>query len=156
MSYGFNHVRKLWMMLIVLCAAATAGLAQGQTASEGFLNPPDWIQGGWRNMAESDTRRKEMFSFTPHGITLTEGLVPVKKVVDFSREYEGYRVKETVEATVEAKTYRVEFYRSEDSFVYEFKLCEVGACKTGMTYSITRNNRVVRSHITSIQHVLFK
>ena len=58
--------------------------------------------------------------------------------------------------TVETKTYQVEFYRGKESFVYEFKLCEVDACKNGLTYSITRNKRVVRSHVTSIQAVLFR
>jgi hypothetical protein len=157
MVYGSNYVGKLCLLLVVLCAAAgtDVGVARGQSASETMLNPPDWILGEWHNSAESDTRRWEQFTFTPHEITLTEGL-PVKKVVDFSRKYKGYRLKETIEA----RTYRVELYKGKTSFVYEFKRGEADAytayLKDGLTYSVTRNKRVVRPHFTSIQGVLFR
>jgi hypothetical protein len=160
MGYVSDSVGKLCcLMLVVLCAAASpdAGVARGQSASEALLNPPDWILGEWHNSAESDSRRWEQFTFTPHGIILTEGF-PVKKVVVFGRQYRGYRVKETVGA----RTYRVELYRGKTSFVYEFKLVETDAytafMKGGLTYSVTRNNRVVRPYdpSPSSQDVLFR
>lgn len=109
MCYGSNSVRTFWMILMVLCAAAgtDAGIARGQAASEALLSPPDWIQGEWHNSAESNTRNWEQIAFTPHGVTLTKGL-PVNRVVDSSRSYKDYGVKETVGA----KTYQVEFTRA--------------------------------------------
>ena len=85
MGYVSSSVRRFWMMLMVLCAAAGtgAGVARGQAASEALLNPPDWIQGEWHTSAESDTRNWEQVAFTPHGIALTKGLL-AKKVVDFN------------------------------------------------------------------------
>lgn len=150
-------MKKLTLSLLMLCAvfAAGAGAGRGQSALTPVISPPAWIQGEWHNSTESDSRRFEWFTFTTHGITLSEGM-PLKKVVDFSRRYRGYRVKQTAGE----KTYRVEFSKGKDSLVYEFRLCEAGACVgslgDGLIYSVTRNERFVRGNTASLPGLLFR
>lgn len=150
---------KLCLNLLLLCMVVTTGAnaARSQQASKALLNPPGWILGSWSNLAESNLDRLETFAFTADEISFTKGMLDKSKVVNFSSKFKGYKVKETVEP----KTYRVEVHTDEDEFIYEFKLCEMDACKAfsgkeALTYSIIKNGKIIRTHMTSVQLVLFR
>ena len=118
------------------------------------FNPPQWILGVWTNLAESQTDRIETFDFSEHDIRLTSGVLD--KTVKFSNLYKKQVIKETFEPDI----YRIHIGSGEDETVYEFKLCRGDRCestlKEALTYSLTRNKKLVRDHSTAINSVFMK
>lgn len=148
---------KLPAYLAILCLAvfSLSGAVAGRSSdSKIVFNPPEWILGQWTNLAESQTDRIEMFDFSEHEIRLTTGVLD--KTVKFSNLYKKQEIKETFEPD----TYRVQIGKGEEEVIYEFKLCRGDRCesslKEAMTYSLTRNKKLVRDHSTAINSVLIK
>lgn len=148
---------KLPVYLAIFCVALISlnGPVAGRPADQKVVfNPPHWILGQWTNLAESQTDRIEMFDFSEHDIILTTGVLD--KTIKFSNLYKKQEIKETFEPD----TYRVQIGTGEEEVIYEFKLCSSDRCesslKEAITYSLTRNKKLVRNHSTAINSVLMK
>lgn len=140
---------KVALNLLILCVVIIGGadLARSQTPSKALINPPGWILAEWTNMLESNANEIETITFAPGEINFSKGIADKRKVLNLSSKFKNYQTKETVEP----KTYRVEFLRGENVFVYEFKLNDASPGFSGrevLTYSITKNQKVVETHWT--------
>ena len=148
---------KLPVYLAIFCLAALSvnGRVAGRSSDQKIVfNPPDWILGVWTNLAESQTDRIETFDFSANEIRLTTGVLD--KTVKFSNLFKKQEVRETFEPD----TYRVHIGKGEEEMIYEFKLCRSDRCestlKEALTYSLTKNKKIVRDHSTSINSVFIK
>ena len=143
-------------MLAILGAFISlhASIYGGSSNSKVQFNPPDWILGEWANVAQSNADLVETFVFSKRDIQFTRGYLYAGKI-QFSRAFKNHEVKETIEPGL----YRVQLTNAEDEQVYEFRLCKTGECpasKDVMTYSLTKDKKVIREHSTSTNDVLFK
>ena len=143
-------------MLAILGASISlhASIYGGSSNSKVQFNPPDWILGEWANVAQSNADLVETFVFSKRDIQFTRGYLYAGKI-QFSRAFKNHEVKETFEPVL----YRVQLTNAEDEQVYEFRLCKTGECpasKDVMTYSLTKDKKVIREHSTSTNDVLFK
>lgn len=95
-----------------------------------------------------------MFDFSAHDIFLTTGVLD--KTVKFSNLYKKHEIKQTFEPD----TYRVQIGKGEEEVIYEFKLCRTDRCESSfrdaMTYSLSRNKKLVRDHSTQVNDVFIK
>lgn len=148
---------KLPVYLAILCLAVLFlnGPADGRTSDQKIVfNPPDWILGTWTNLAEAQTDRIETFDFSENDIRLTTGMLD--KTVKFSNLFK----KQTIKEIFEPDTYRVHIGTGEEETIYEFRFCRDNRCestlKEAMTYSLTKNKKVVRDHSTAINSLFMK
>jgi hypothetical protein len=148
---------KLPVYLVIFCLAVVSvnGRVAGRSSdSKIIFNPPEWILGQWTNLAESQTDRIEMFDFSAHEIRLTTGVLD--KTVKFSNLFKKQEIKETFEPDI----YRIQIGKGEEEMIYEFRLCRSDRCesslKEAMTYSLTKNKKIVRDHSTAINSVFIK
>lgn len=149
---------KPFTYLVIFCLAVIAlnGQAAGRASdAKAKFNPPDWILGEWANVAESNADLVETFVFSKHDVQFTRGYLYDDKI-QFSRAFKKHEVKETIEPDL----YRVRLSAGNDVQVYEFKRCRDEKCPATsreiMTYSFTKNDKIVREHSTSMTSVLFK
>jgi hypothetical protein len=143
------------MILCLIVISLRAPAAAGSPDSKAKFNLPEWVIGEWSNVAESNSDRIETFVFSKNDIQFTRGHLYHEKI-QFSRAFKNYELKETVEPDL----YRIRMTRGGDEQIYEFKFCRSEQCpvtaKDLMTYSLTKNGKVIREHSTSINKVLFK
>lgn len=144
--------------LVILCLALiflSGQAAGGSLDSKAKFNPPEWIIGEWANVAESNSDRIETFVFSKNDIQFTRGHLYHDKI-QFSGAFKKHELKETGETDL----YRVQMTTGDDEQIYEFKFCRSEKCpSTGqdiMTYSLTKNNKVIHEHSMSLNRVLFK
>lgn len=125
-----------------------------QSKQGNLFNPPKWIFGEWINRASSKTENIERLVFSANEIEIVQALAD--KATPFSRKYNKYQVNETADGEV----YRVIISKDKDELIYEFKLCPKDKCfiTTGdaLSYSITKNKKVVREHSTELNNVLIR
>lgn len=148
--------RSTYLVILCLAVISLSGPAAGGSPdSKAKFNPPEWIIGEWANVAESNADRVETFVFSKNDIQFTRGYLYHDKV-QFSRAFKSHELKETIEPDL----YRVRLSAGDDVQVYEFKRCRDEKCpstaKDVMTYSFTKNDKIVREHSTSMTSVLFK
>ncbi|MFY9621942.1 MAG: hypothetical protein WAQ99_19165 [Pyrinomonadaceae bacterium] len=148
--------RATYLVILSLAVISLSGqVAGGSPDSKAKFNPPEWIIGEWANVAESNSDRVETFVFSKNDIQFTRGYLYNDKI-QFSRVFKNYELKETSETDL----YRVRMTTGDDEQIYEFKFCRSEKCpstgKDVMTYSLTKNNKVIQEHSTSINKVLFK
>lgn len=147
--------RSAYLLIFCLTVVLLSGPAAGGSPdSQARFNPPEWIIGEWSNVAESNSDRIETFVFSKNDIQFTRGHLYHDKI-QFSRVFKKHELKETIEPEL----YRVRMIARDDEQIYEFKLCRTGCPTTRegvMTYSFTRNRKVVRDHSTATTGVLFK
>ena len=148
--------RSTYLVILCLAVIALGGQAAGGSPdSKAKFNPPEWLLGEWANVAESNADLVENFVFSKDDIQFTRGYLYHGKI-QFSRVFKKYEVKETVEPDL----YRVRLSTGDDVQVYEFKRCRDEKCPATsreiMTYSLTKNDKIVREHSTSMTSVLFK
>jgi len=149
---------RLFTCLVIFCLAVVAfngqAVARASEAKAEFT-PPDWILGEWANVAESNADLVENFVFSKADIQFTRGYLYHGKV-QFSRAFKKHEVKETIEPDL----YRIRLSAGDDVQVYEFKRCRDEKCPATsreiITYSFTKNDKIVREHSTSMTSVLFK
>jgi hypothetical protein len=148
---------RLPVYFAIFCLAVVALNEQiaGRTSDQKTVfNPPEWILGVWTNLAESQADRIETFDFSEHEIRLTTGVLD--KTVKFSNLFKKQNIRETFEPD----TYRIHMGKGEDETIYEFKLCRGDRCestlKEALTYSLTKNKKIVRDHSTSVNSVFIK
>jgi len=153
-----KHMTKRSTYLVILCLAVISLIgpaAGGSPNSKAKFNPPEWIIGEWANVAESNADRVETFVFSKNDIQFTRGYLYHEKV-QFSRAFKNHELKETIEPDL----YRVRMTTGDDEQIYEFRFCRSEKCpstaKDIMTYSLTKNNKIIKDHSTSINLVLFK
>lgn len=144
--------------LVIFCLAviALSGQAAGRVSdAKARFNPPEWVLGEWANVAESNADLVENFVFSKDDIQFTRGYLYHDKI-QFSRAFKKHEVKETIEPEL----YRVRLSAGDDVQVYEFKRCRDEKCPSTareiITYSFTKNNKIIREHSTSTTGVLFK
>ena len=144
--------------LLILCAAVIylSGQVPGRASDSKLkFNPPEWILGEWANVAESNADRVETFVFSKNDIQFTRGYLYHDKI-QFSRAFKNHELKETIEPDL----YRVRMTIGDDEQIYEFRFCRSEKCpstaKDIMTNSLTKNNKIIKDHSTSINLVLFK
>ncbi|HEX6187006.1 MAG TPA: hypothetical protein VFZ40_02905 [Pyrinomonadaceae bacterium] len=148
--------RSTYLVILCLAVIALGGQAAGGSRdSKVKFNPPEWLLGEWSNVAESNADLIENFVFSKNDIQFTRGHLYHDKL-QFSRAFKKHELKETIEPDL----YRVRLSAGGDVQVYEFKRCRDEKCpSTGqdiMTYSLTKNDKIVREHSTSLTSVLFK
>lgn len=148
--------RSTYLMILCLAVISFSGHTAGGSADSKLkFNPPEWVIGEWSNVTESNADRIETFVFSKDDIQFTRGHLYHGKI-QFSRAFKKHELKETIEPDL----YRVRMTSGDDEQIYEFKFCRSEKCpSTGkdiMTYSLTKNNKVIQEHSTSINSVLFK
>jgi hypothetical protein len=148
--------RSTYLLIVCLAFIALGGQAAGGSSDpKAKFNPPEWIIGEWANVAESNGDLVETFVFSKNDIQFTRGYLYYDKI-QFSRAFKKHELKETIEPDL----YRVRMTSGDDEQIYEFKFCRSEKCpSTGkdiMTYSLTKNNKIIKDHSTSINRVLFK
>ena len=148
--------RSIYLMILCLAVISLSGqTAGGSPDAKLKFNPPEWIIGEWSNVAESNADRIETFVFTKNDIQFTRWHLYHDKI-QFRRAFKKHELKETIEPDL----YRVRMTIGDDEQIYEFKFCRSEQCPTTakdvMTYSLTKNNKIIREHSTSINNVLFK
>jgi hypothetical protein len=143
--------------LVIACAVilvANFNSPQAQSNPENQFNPPKWIFGEWINRASTKAENIERIVFSKSEIEIVQALADIG--TPFSRKYRKYQVNETAEGEV----YRVTISKGKDELIYEFKLCPRDQCfiTTGdaLSYSITKNKKVVREHSTELNNVLIR
>ena len=133
---------------------ATLNSPQAQSNSGNLFNPPKWIFGEWVNRASSKAENIERIYFSANEIEIVQALA--NSATPLSRKYKKYKVNETSDGDV----YRVTISKDKDELVYEFKLCPKDKCfiTTGdaLSYSITKNKKVMREHSTEMNNVLIR
>jgi len=142
---------------VTACAVmllATLNSPQAQSNSANLFNPPKWIFGEWVNRASSKAENIERIYFSANEIEIVQALA--NSATPLSRKYKKYKVNETSDGDV----YRVTISKDKDELVYEFKLCPKDKCfiTTGdaLSYSITKNKKVMREHSTEMNNVLIR
>lgn len=148
--------RSTYLVILCLAVIAVGGQAAGGSPdSKAKFNPPEWIIGEWSNVAESNADLIETFVFSKNDIQFTRGHLYHDKS-QFSRAFKKHELKETIEPDL----YRVRLTMGGDEQIYEFRFCRSEKCpSTGkdiMTYSLTKNKKIIQEHSTSINRVLFK
>ena len=125
-----------------------------QSNQGNLFNPPKWIFGEWVNRASTKAENIERIFFSANEIEIVPALADSATLL--SRKYKKYQVNETSADDV----YRVTISKDKDELIYEFKLCPKDQCfiTTGdaLSYSITKNKKVVREHSTEMNNVLIR
>lgn len=148
--------RSTYLLILCLAVISLSGPAAGGSPdAKAKFNPPEWLIGEWSNVAESNADRIETFVFSKNDIQYTRGHLYHGKI-QFSRAFKKHELKETIEPDL----YRVRMTSGNDEQIYEFKFCRDEKCPATsreiMTYSFTKNDKIVREHSTSMTSVLFK
>ena len=85
---------------------------------------------------------------------MTSGVLD--KTVKFTNLYKKLEIKEASDS----ETYRIHIGSGEEETIYEFRLCRGDRCestlKEALTYSLTKNKKLVRDHSTAINSVFIK
>ena len=154
MEYRIN---KTAFKIVIACAVmlfANLNSPQAQTDPGNLFNPPKWIFGEWVNRASTKAENIERIVFSAHEIEIVQALADTGDT--FSRKYKKYKVNETSDGEV----YRVTISKDKDELIYEFKLCPKDQCyiTTGdaLSYSITKNKKVLREHSSEMKNVLIR
>ena len=141
----------------IACAVillANFNAPQAQSNPGNLLNPPKWIFGEWVNRASTKAENIERIVFSANEIEIVQALADIG--TPLSRKYKKYQVNETSSG----ETYRVAISKDKDELIYEFKLCPKEQCfiTTGdaLSYSITKDKKVVRQHSTEMKNVLIR
>src|SRR5262249_42379560 len=125
-----------------------------QSNSGNLFNPPKWILGEWVNRASTKAENLERINFSTNEIEIVQALADI--ATPLSRKYKKYQVKEVSDGEM----YRVTISNDKDELIYEFKLCKEDQCyiTTGdtLSYSITKNKKVVREHSSEMKNVLVR
>jgi hypothetical protein len=125
-----------------------------QSNPPNLFNPPKWIFGEWVNRASVKAENIERIAFSSNEIEMVQALADA--ATPLSRKYKKYHVSETSQGEI----YRITISKYKDELIYEFKLCPKDQCfiTTGdaLSYSITKNKKVVRTHSTAINDVLIR
>jgi len=129
-------------------------LATAQPKPENSFNPPGWILGEWANMGGSESNKIERIAFSEREIELVQRLgdTPTK----FSSKFKKYQIQESSTGD----TYRIVMSKSNEEYVYDFKLCTRHTCNltvdAALSYSVTKNKKKLWDHSTSFNKVLVK
>jgi hypothetical protein len=142
---------------VIACAViflANFNSPQAQSNPANLFNPPKWIFGEWINRASTKAENIERIVFSKNEIEIVQALADIG--APLSRKYRKYQVKETSSG----ETYRVAISKDKDELIYEFKLCPKDQCfiTTGdaLSYSITKDKKVMREHSTEMNNVLIR
>ena len=142
---------------VIACAVillADFNAPQAQLNPGSLFHPPKWIFGEWINRASTKAENIERIVFSANEIEIVQALADMG--TPLSRKYKKYQVSETSSGEI----YRVAISKDKDELIYEFKLCPKEQCfiTTGdaLSYSITKNKKVVRPHSTEMNNVLIR
>ena len=164
MRRAFSYIFSFLLFSATVCFAQQIETVTTTTSApvSVSLNLPKWILGTWSNSYESDSRRKEWFSFTAKNIQFSyfvedeQPRTSKPENIVFSDKFKDYEVREIIESNL----YRVTFSKGTSEYIYEFKMC--GECyvsskkQKALTYSLTENKEIMRSHSTSLQAVMIR
>jgi hypothetical protein len=150
-------MKTITSKIVTVCAVillANLNSPQAQSNPANLFNPPKWILGEWTNRASTKPENIERIIFSGSEIEIVQALADA--ATPLSRKYKKYHVDETTEGDI----YRVTLSKDKDEMVYEFKLCPKDQCfiTTGdaLSYSVTKNKKVVHEHSTDMSNVLIR
>lgn len=127
---------------------------QAQSNPATLFNPPKWIFGEWANRGSTKPENIERIIFSANEIEIKQALADAE--TPLSRKYKKYQVNETAEGEI----YRVTISKDKEELIYEFKWCPKEECyiTTGdaLSYSITKNKKVLHEHSTNMNEVLIR
>jgi len=148
-----NNTSKILIACAVIVLANLSS-PQAQSNPANLFNPPKWIQGEWTNRASSKPENIERIIFSANEIEIVQALADAR--TPLSRKYKKYQVNESAEGDV----YRVTISKDKEELIYEFKWCPKEQCyiTTGdaLSYSITKNKKVLHEHSTQMNNVLIR
>ena len=150
-------MKTITSKIVTVCAVillANLNSPQAQSNPGNLFNPPKWILGEWTNRASTKPENIERITFSSNEIEVVLALADAP--TPLSRKYKKY----TVNASTDADVYRVTISKDKEELIYEFKLCPKDQCyiTTGdaLSYSITKNKKVVHEHSTEMNNVLIR
>src|SRR6478672_9599147 len=150
-------MKTITSKIVTVCAVillANLSSPQAQSNPGNLFNPPKWILGEWTNRASTKPENIEKITFSSNEIELVQMLADAP--TPLSRKYKKYTVNESTEGDV----YRVTISKDKEELIYEFKYCPKDQCyiTTGdaISYSITKNKKVVHEHSTEMNNVLIR
>ena len=150
-------MKTITSKIVTVCAVillANFNSPRAQSNPTNLFNPPKWILGEWANRASTKPENIERITFSPNEIELVQALADTP--TPLSRKYKKYQVKESTDGDI----YRVTISKDKDELIYEFKFCPKDQCyiTTGdaLSYSITKNKKVVHEHSTEMSNVLIR
>jgi hypothetical protein len=150
-------MKTITSKIVTVCAVilfANLSSPQAQSNPANQFNPPKWIFGEWANRASTKPENIERVIFSANEIEIVQALADTP--TPLSRKYKKYQVNETAEGDV----YRVTISKDKEELIYEFKWCPKEQCyiTTGdaLSYSITKNKKVLHEHSTQMNNVLIR
>lgn len=150
-------MKTITSKIVTVCAVillANLNSPQAQSNPASMFNPPKWILGEWTNRASTKPENIEQITFTSNEIEVVQALADAR--TPLSRKYKKYTVKESADA----ESYRVTISKDKEELIYEFKFCPKDQCfiTTGdaLSYSVTKNKKVVHEFSTQINNVLIR
>jgi hypothetical protein len=150
-------MKTITSKIVTVCAVillANLSSPQAQSNPANLFNPPKWILGEWANRASTKPENIERIIFSANEIEIVQALADA--ATPLSRKYKKYHVDESTDGDI----YRVTMTKDKDEMIYEFKLCPKEQCylTTGdaLSYSVTKNKKVVHEHSTDMSNVLIR
>ena len=150
-------MKTITSKIVTVCAVvllANLSSPQAQTNPGDLFKPPKWIIGEWANRASTKAENLERIIFSANEIEIVQALADAP--TPLSRKYKKYDVKEISDGDM----YRVTISKDKEELIYEFKLCPKDQCyiTTGdaLSYSITKNKKVLHEHSTDLNNVLVR
>ena len=143
------------MKALPLLLLTFLGLSLGSFSFGQSLTFPNWLQGVYLNIYESNSKNLETLIISKDRVIVWYGCDGFKRKnqVNLFKKYKNYRI--IVE--VNDSTMRIEVIQGVNSTQYEFKLQKVYYEKNPvLTYSIKENWLVIKDHSTSCNEVLVK
>ncbi|MBK7172310.1 MAG: hypothetical protein IPH84_03550 [Bacteroidales bacterium] len=143
-------MKALPILLLTFLGLSLCSFSFGQS-----LTFPNWLQGVYSNIYESNSKNLETLIISKDRVIVGYGFGGFKRKnqENLFKKYKNYRIIEEVKDS----TMRIEFIQGVNSILYEFKLQKVYyEEKTVLTYSIKENGIVIKEHNTSCNVVLVK
>ncbi len=117
------------------------------------IKPPDWVQGSWGNLYESNADKIVYFVFEKNNITYRLGAGRDSQPENWNTKYKGYQITQTYDEN----TYKISFVKENSRISYEFKLIKADPTHPeSMTYAITENDSSIVGHSASARTLLLR
>ena len=106
---------------------------------------PDWLQGGWQNLGQSNTNNIIFWIFANDTIIYRKGFHGKKEVLNEKyADYERY-------TDCSDNEFQIHFIKEEDTIIYKFRLEKVEwTNERTMSYSLKINNIEIVKHTTGM------
>lgn len=142
-------MKRFLFLIAFLIGSISSSLVIGQNGST-----PNWINGTWHNLLESNTNNFVFWTFSHDSIFIDNGLnLNERARICLNKKHAGYKKTEFLGDSL----YQVNFTKGNQAFVYEFKLLKVEFTdKPAFTHSLTINGITKEKHSRSAQLLMIK